>query len=81
MFEKRRLSGLYQKLTKALIPQVVRAASPALLRVIVLGALLIYCTTLVMYGRPSVFTCTARVWLREVGFCLTYGALMLKTWR
>ncbi|KAF9816712.1 hypothetical protein SFRURICE_018592 [Spodoptera frugiperda] len=61
--------------------RVVRAASPALLRVIVLGALLIYCTTLVMYGRPTVFTCTARVWLREVGFCLTYGALMLKTWR
>ncbi|XP_026487071.2 metabotropic glycine receptor [Vanessa tameamea] len=61
--------------------RVVRAASPALLRVIVLGALLIYSTTLVMYGRPTVFTCTARVWLREVGFCLTYGALMLKTWR
>ncbi|KAJ2948009.1 hypothetical protein O0L34_g9801 [Tuta absoluta] len=61
--------------------RVVRAASPALLRVIVLGAALIYCTTLVMYGRPTVFTCTARVWLREVGFCLTYGALMLKTWR
>ncbi|XP_063616366.1 metabotropic glycine receptor isoform X2 [Cydia splendana] len=61
--------------------RVVRAASPALLRVIVLGAFLIYCTTLVMYGRPTVFTCTARVWLREVGFCLTYGALMLKTWR
>ncbi|CAD0195055.1 unnamed protein product [Chrysodeixis includens] len=34
-----------------------------------------------MYGRPTVLTCTARVWLREVGFCLTYGALMLKTWR
>ncbi|XP_050669666.1 probable G-protein coupled receptor 158 [Leptidea sinapis] len=61
--------------------RVVRAASPALLRVIVLGAFLIFCTTLVMYGRPTVFTCTARVWLREVGFCLTYGALMLKTWR
>ncbi|XP_013149688.1 PREDICTED: probable G-protein coupled receptor 158 [Papilio polytes] len=61
--------------------RVVRAASPALLRVIVLGAALIYCTTLVMYGRPTVFTCTLRVWLREVGFCLTYGALMLKTWR
>ncbi|XP_047984703.1 probable G-protein coupled receptor 158 [Leguminivora glycinivorella] len=61
--------------------RVVRAASPALLRVIVLGAFLIYCTTLVMYSRPTVFTCTARVWLREVGFCLTYGALMLKTWR
>ncbi|RZF34104.1 hypothetical protein LSTR_LSTR009745 [Laodelphax striatellus] len=34
-----------------------------------------------MYPRPNVFTCTARIWLREIGFSLTYGALMLKTWR
>ncbi|XP_077294374.1 metabotropic glycine receptor [Arctopsyche grandis] len=61
--------------------KVVRAASPVLLRVIALGALLIYCTNIVMYPRPTVYTCTARVWLREIGFCLTYGALMLKTWR
>ncbi|XP_011504708.1 PREDICTED: probable G-protein coupled receptor CG31760 [Ceratosolen solmsi marchali] len=61
--------------------KVVRAASPVLLRVIVLGAFFIYCTTIVMYPRPNVLTCTVRVWLREIGFSLTYGALMLKTWR
>ncbi|KAF5270913.1 hypothetical protein FQA39_LY08294, partial [Lamprigera yunnana] len=61
--------------------KVVRAASPVLLRVITLGAFFIYCTTIVMYPRPNIYTCTARVWLREIGFCLTYGALMLKTWR
>ncbi|KAB0801491.1 hypothetical protein PPYR_05845 [Photinus pyralis] len=61
--------------------KVVRAASPVLLRVITLGAFFIYCTTIVMYPQPSVYTCTARVWLREIGFSLTYGALMLKTWR
>lgn len=61
--------------------KVVRAASPVLLRVITLGAFFIYCTTIVMYPRPTVYTCTARVWLREIGFSLTYGALMLKTWR
>jgi hypothetical protein len=22
-----------------------------------------------------------RIWLREIGFALSYGALMLKTWR
>lgn len=37
--------------------------------------------TIVMYPRPNVITCTVRVWLREIGFSLTYGALMLKTWR
>ncbi|XP_020300241.1 uncharacterized protein LOC109863942 isoform X2 [Pseudomyrmex gracilis] len=61
--------------------KVVRAASPVLLRVIVLGAFFIYCTTIVMYPRPNIITCTVRVWLREIGFSLTYGALMLKTWR
>nr|XP_024217018.1 probable G-protein coupled receptor 158 [Halyomorpha halys] len=61
--------------------KVVRAASPVLLRVITLGAFFIYCTTIVMYPRPNLITCTLRVWLREIGFSLTYGALMLKTWR
>ncbi|XP_059480872.1 probable G-protein coupled receptor CG31760 isoform X2 [Neocloeon triangulifer] len=61
--------------------KVVRAASPVLLRVIALGAFLIYCTTIVMYPQPNMITCSLRVWLREIGFSLTYGALMLKTWR
>jgi hypothetical protein len=84
----------------------VKAASPALLRVIAMGAFLIYCTvsikkncdifiyfsntnnflmdlsqTIVMYPNPSLYTCVAKIWLREIGFSLTYGALMLKTWR
>ena len=37
--------------------------------------------TLVLYPRPHVITCTLRIWLREIGFALSYGALMLKTWR
>ncbi|GLG94598.1 Probable G-protein coupled receptor CG31760, partial [Gryllus bimaculatus] len=61
--------------------KVVRAASPALLRFIALGAFFIYGTVAVAYPNPNVVTCTARVWLREIGFVLTYGALMLKTWR
>ncbi|GJQ88513.1 hypothetical protein Trydic_g15431 [Trypoxylus dichotomus] len=60
---------------------VMRASSPLLLRVVVSGAFLIYCTTIVMYPKPTVYSCTARIWLREIGFCLVYGALMLKTWR
>lgn len=41
----------------------------------------IFLQTIVLYPPPSLYTCTARVWLREIGFSLTYGALMLKTWR
>lgn len=42
-----------------------------------------YCLlqNIVMYFEPHVATCTLRLWLREIGFSLTYGALMLKTWR
>ncbi|CAH1158353.1 unnamed protein product [Phyllotreta striolata] len=61
--------------------KVIRAASPVLLRVIALGAFFIYSTMIVMYPKPTIYTCTARIWLREIGFSLTYGALMLKTWR
>ncbi|XP_063601661.1 probable G-protein coupled receptor CG31760 [Penaeus indicus] len=61
--------------------KVVRAASPALLRIIILGAFFIYSTTLVLYPIPTVISCSLRVWLREIGFSLSYGALMLKTWR
>jgi len=61
--------------------KVIRAASPVLLRIIILGAFFIYSTTLVLYPRPHIITCTLRIWLREIGFALSYGALMLKTWR
>ncbi|XP_032778389.2 LOW QUALITY PROTEIN: probable G-protein coupled receptor 158 [Daphnia magna] len=61
--------------------KVVRAASPALLRLIILGAFFIYCTILVAYMRPNMITCSLRVWFREIGFSFAYGALMLKTWR
>ncbi|XP_065220369.1 probable G-protein coupled receptor CG31760 isoform X2 [Planococcus citri] len=61
--------------------RVVRAASPVLLKVIALGAFFIYCIPIVMYPAPTMITCTIKVWLREIGFSITYGALMLKTWR
>ncbi|XP_060854802.1 probable G-protein coupled receptor CG31760 isoform X1 [Rhopalosiphum padi] len=61
--------------------KIVKAASPVLLQIIILGAFFMYTTIIVMYPTPNLVTCTARFWLREIGFSLTYGALMLKTWR
>ena len=37
--------------------------------------------TIVLYPVPNIVTCTMRIWLREIGFALAYGALMLKTWQ
>ncbi|CAB4061682.1 GPR158 [Lepeophtheirus salmonis] len=61
--------------------KVVRAASPVILRIIILGAFFVYSTTIILYPNPNIITCTMRIWLREIGFALSYGALMLKTWR
>ncbi|CAH1779230.1 unnamed protein product [Owenia fusiformis] len=61
--------------------KVLKAASPMLLRIILLGALLLYCPMIVNYFEPTILTCSLRLWLRELGFSISYGALLLKTWR
>ncbi|KAI0228645.1 hypothetical protein LSAT2_020913 [Lamellibrachia satsuma] len=59
----------------------MRAASPVLLRIVLLGAFLLYCPMIVQYFEPSPFTCSITIWMRELGFSISYGALLLKTWR
>ncbi|XP_071507716.1 probable G-protein coupled receptor CG31760 [Diadema antillarum] len=61
--------------------KVVKAASPVLLRIILIGALFLYCLALVGYGLPTATRCTLMQWFKEVGFSTLYGALLLKTWR
>ena len=33
------------------------------------------------YFEASVITCCLKFWFREIGFSISYGALLLKTWR
>ncbi|KAK3610032.1 hypothetical protein CHS0354_032381 [Potamilus streckersoni] len=61
--------------------KVLKAASPVLLRIVLLGAFLLYCPLIVGYFEASVLTCCLRFWFREIGFSISYGALLLKTWR
>ncbi|KAL3859157.1 hypothetical protein ACJMK2_009389 [Sinanodonta woodiana] len=61
--------------------KVLKAASPVLLRIVLLGAFLLYCPLVVGYFEASVLTCCLRFWFREIGFSISYGALLLKTWR
>ncbi|XP_052061288.1 probable G-protein coupled receptor 158 [Mytilus californianus] len=61
--------------------KVMKAASPVLLRLIVLGAFFLYCPLITGYFEASVLTCILRCWFREIGFSISYGALLLKTWR
>lgn len=61
--------------------KVLKAASPVLMRIILLGAFFLYCPLIVGYFEASVVTCILRFWFREIGFSISYGALLLKTWR
>ncbi|KAL8613926.1 hypothetical protein ACOMHN_032916 [Nucella lapillus] len=63
------------------MPIVMKAASPVLMRVVLLGAFFLYCPLVVGYFEATVETCCIQFWLREIGFSISYGALLLKTWR
>ena len=40
-----------------------------------------YLQLIASYFQPTNSLCTARPWLRHIGFVLVYGPLALKTWR
>ncbi|PVD21196.1 hypothetical protein C0Q70_19364 [Pomacea canaliculata] len=61
--------------------KVMKASSPVLMRVVLLGAFFLYCPLIVGYFEASVLTCCVQFWIREIGFSISYGALLLKTWR
>ncbi|XP_012942258.2 probable G-protein coupled receptor 158 [Aplysia californica] len=61
--------------------KVLKAASPVLMRVVLFGAFFLYCPSIVGYFEASTVTCCMKLWFREIGFSISYGALLLKTWR
>ncbi|BFZ12928.1 hypothetical protein BsWGS_15967 [Bradybaena similaris] len=61
--------------------KVLKAASPVLMRVVLFGAFFLYCPSIVGYFEASTIICCMRLWFREIGFSISYGALLLKTWR
>ena len=52
-----------------------------MLIMVLVGAILTYCEIIPMYFTPNYLTCTAAQVLQTEGFLLTYGAIVLKTWR
>uniref|UniRef100_A0A5K3ESU1 G_PROTEIN_RECEP_F3_4 domain-containing protein n=1 Tax=Mesocestoides corti TaxID=53468 RepID=A0A5K3ESU1_MESCO len=61
--------------------RVFKAANWMFLEIFLLGAILLYSTTIVMYFRASSSTCILVPWFREVGFALMYGVLIVKLYR
>ncbi|KAG8184190.1 hypothetical protein JTE90_010225 [Oedothorax gibbosus] len=61
--------------------KVINVASPVFLCITLLGCVIMYCEMAAIFPVLSMSSCIATKWTRHMGFCLTYSALLLKTWR
>ncbi|VDM30832.1 unnamed protein product [Hydatigera taeniaeformis] len=61
--------------------RVFKAANWKFLEIFLLGVVLLYSTSIVMYFQASSSTCILLPWFREVGFALMYGVLIVKLYR
>ncbi|OAF69898.1 hypothetical protein A3Q56_02353 [Intoshia linei] len=61
---------------------ILKAASPELLYLILAGSVLLYLPGIINYF-PLYYhqVCNLKVWIRKIGFSVTYGSLLLKSWR
>lgn len=61
--------------------KVIKVASPIFLCITLLGCSIMYSETAAIFPVLDVWTCVLTKWTRHLGFCVTYSALLLKTWR
>ncbi|CAG2107392.1 unnamed protein product [Medioppia subpectinata] len=61
--------------------KVIKVASPVFLCITLLGCSIMYSETAAIFPVLDVWTCVLTKWTRHLGFCVTYSALLLKTWR
>lgn len=61
--------------------KVFRVASPPFLTITLIGCAIMYCEMAAIFPILDVYACIVTKWTRHMGFCLTYTALLMKTWR
>ncbi|XP_006820144.1 metabotropic glycine receptor-like [Saccoglossus kowalevskii] len=61
--------------------KVISHDSPYMLEIVLFGALLLYSAVVARYWAPNTLVCLLVRWLREWGFAVAYGMLILKTYR
>ncbi|XP_067136225.1 probable G-protein coupled receptor CG31760 isoform X2 [Centruroides vittatus] len=61
--------------------KVIKVASPIFLCITLLGCAIMYSEMAAIFPVLDVYSCIATKWTRNMGFCITYSALLLKTWR
>ncbi|ENN76948.1 hypothetical protein YQE_06593, partial [Dendroctonus ponderosae] len=61
--------------------KVFKAASPAFLCITLLGCATMYLEMAAIFPVLDKLSCVMTKWTRHLGFCVTYTALLMKTWR
>ncbi|XP_058450108.1 probable G-protein coupled receptor CG31760 isoform X3 [Malaya genurostris] len=61
--------------------KVFKVASPVFLTITLLGCAFMYLEMAAIFPILDTYSCIATKWTRHMGFCVTYTALLMKTWR
>jgi hypothetical protein len=61
--------------------KVFKVASPIFLCITLLGCSIMYLEMAAIFPVLDLYSCIATKWSRHLGFCITYTALLMKTWR
>ncbi|XP_021938529.1 probable G-protein coupled receptor CG31760 [Zootermopsis nevadensis] len=61
--------------------KVFKVASPIFLGITLLGCAIMYLEMAAIFPVLDLYSCIATKWSRHLGFCITYTALLMKTWR
>ncbi|KAJ6649502.1 putative G-protein coupled receptor [Pseudolycoriella hygida] len=61
--------------------KVFKVASPIFLTITLLGCAIMYLEMAAIFPILDVYSCIVTKWTRHMGFCVTYTALLMKTWR
>ncbi|XP_071439411.1 probable G-protein coupled receptor CG31760 [Hetaerina americana] len=61
--------------------KVFKVASPIFLSITLLGCVIMYSEMAAIFPVLGFYSCIATKWTRHMGFCITYTALLMKTWR
>ncbi|XP_050734081.1 probable G-protein coupled receptor 158 isoform X2 [Eriocheir sinensis] len=72
------LAGVVLKIRKC---KVIAVSLWTMLEMVLLGAVVIYCTIFLRFVEPTVTLCMVEPWFRELGFAIFYGAIVLKLYR
>ncbi|XP_023313125.1 probable G-protein coupled receptor CG31760 [Anoplophora glabripennis] len=61
--------------------KVFKVASPIFLSITLFGCATMYLEMAAIFPVLDMYSCIATKWSRHLGFCVTYTALLMKTWR